>query len=353
MFSLRPKKTAFLGIDISPSSVKLVELVRDAGGVQLARYAIVMLSPMEAATESQSRIQVMGAAIRKGIRQLGTKVTQAVTAVPISAVITKTVSFPATLNEDEIEAQIELEAERYIPFPLEDVSLDFFVVGPTQGYPQSVDVQVVASRREFVEDRAAALEWAGLKAEAVDVESFALMRGCDWFMRTEPAYASPVYAVCDMGAATNALIVIRDQQVIYNREQAFGGRQLTTDIQQRFGLTFEDAEAAKKTGRLLENYEADILAPFIDTLGQQVHRGLRLFNVSQPQVTVNRIFLSGGNSALPGLDRAVAAATGCPVSRVDPFAGMSVGPSAAKPSFVQDAPSLLIATGLALHGLDA
>lgn len=353
MFFLRRSKPPLLGVDISSTSVKVVELAQSGANLQLNAYAIVALPAEETQGKDQSRIQIVGAAIRKAIRQMGTRLTRGITAVPSSAVIIKTVVFPATLREDDIEAQIELEAEQYIPYPLEDVSLDFCALGVSSRSHGLVDVQVVASRKEHVEDRAAALEWAGLKAEIVDVESFAMMRACDRIYAGLPdGRPEDAYAVIDAGAANTSLIVIEKGQVIFTRDQTFGGQLLSQEIQRRFGGSLEEAERLKRFGELPDGYETEVLVPFTEALNQQIERSLHFFRSSQPQVTLKRIFLSGGCAPLAAIDQLQASLLETPITKVEPFTGMLVNPRAARANLNQDAPALLVATGLALRGFD-
>lgn len=342
-----------LGVDISSTSVKLVELAQTADGLHLRGYAIVPLPAIENLSRGESRVQIIGAAVRKAVKQAGTRLTHAVTAVPSAAVILKTVTFPASLSEDDIEAQVELEAEQYIPYPLDEVSLDFSVLGPSDTLPGAVDVEVVAARKEYVEDRAAGLEWAGLKAEIVDVESFAMERACQRMMeQADELYGNEVYAISDMGATTTALIVIRNRQVIFTREQTFGGGQLTEEVQKRFGLLYDDAERAKKMGGLPDSYDREVGVPFISALGQQIERSLHFFQSAQPQVKLSRLFLAGGCAALKGVAENFEETEDVRVLTVDPFIGMNISPKANRANLIQDAPALLIATGLALRSFE-
>jgi len=353
MFGWHRSKPALLGVDISATSVKVVELGMSGHGIDFKGYAVAILPSPDTTVKQEAKIQIVGTAIKKAVRQLGTRLNQAITAVPSAAVIVKTLPFSAGLSEDEIEAQIELEAEQYIPYPLEDVSLDFCVLGPTEKMTGMVDVQVVASRKEYVEDRAAALEWAGLKAEIVDVESFAIERACHRILQHSSEHpADDVYAVIDAGATTTSLIVIQGRQVIHTREQSFGGLQLNETIQKRFGMTYEDADLFKRQKGALGDYESEVMNSFLDALGQQVSRSLHFFRSSQPQLSVGKLFLGGGCASLPGIEQRIEADNDVVVTRIDPFAGMNLSPRATRANLTQDAPALLVATGLALRGFD-
>lgn len=353
MLNLRRTKPVLLGVDISKSSVKVVELAQAAGDLELRGYAIVPLPVAENLSRDESRIQIIGAAVRKAVKQAGTRLTHAVTAVPSAAVILKTVTFPANLSEDDIEAQVELEAEQYIPYPLDEVSLDFSVLGQSNTLPGTVDVEVVASRKEYVEDRAAGLEWAGLKAEIVDVESFAMERACHRILeQAGEGKGDEVYAVGDMGATSTTLIVIRGRQVIFTREQTFGGRQLTEEVQKRYGLLYDDAERAKKYGGLPDAYDREVMTPFVSALDQQIERSLHFFQSAQPQLQLKRIFFAGGCASLTGIVENFGAAGGARLLTADPFIGMRISPRANRAHLAKDAPALLTATGLALRSFE-
>lgn len=162
-----------MGIDISSAAVKLVELSKAGGRYRVEGYAVVPLPPDAVVDRAIANVEVVGAAVESAIKQSGTKLKHAAVAVAGSSVITKVIAMPASLHDDELEQQIQLEADQYIPYSLEEVSLDFQVLGPSEKNPQLVDVLLAASRKENVEDRVAAIELAGLKAAIVDVESYA------------------------------------------------------------------------------------------------------------------------------------------------------------------------------------
>lgn len=353
MFSFRNHNPVLLGVDIGNTSVKVVELAQSGPELILQGYAIVPLPSMQNLPKDQSRVQHIGTAVRKAVKQLGSRVNLAVTAVPSAAVIVKTLTFPAGLSEDDIEAQIELEAEQYIPYPLDEVSLDFRVLGSSVKLPGALDVQVVASRKEYVEDRAAGLEWAGLKAEIVDVESFGMERACHRVLDQAGDDAKEgAYAICDIGATSTTLIVVSDRQVIFTREQTFGGRQLTEEIQKRYSSNFDEAERAKKYGGLPDAYETEVMIPFVNALAQQIERSLHYFRSSQPQIKLSRLYLAGGCAALRGIAEKMEASEQLKCLAVDPFAGIRISPRANRANLALDAPALLTATGLALRSFD-
>jgi type IV pilus assembly protein PilM len=291
--------------------------------------------------------------VKSVVQQSGTRLKHAAVAVPGSAVIAKVISMPGSLNEDELEAQLELEADQYIPYALDEVSLDFVVQGPTEKNPDMVDVLLVASRKENIGDRVAALELAGLSCEVVDVESYAIEHCCALVLEQLPETdADSAIAIADVGATMTTLNVVHNRRIIYTREQAFGGKQLTEEIQRRYGLSAEEAGLAKKHGGLPDNYVPEVLEPFKAAFGQQLGRSLQFFLSSSTHRSVDHIILAGGCASIPGIDLYIKEALGTPTVIANPFIDMTVSPRVKPQNLSGDAPALVTACGLALRSFD-
>lgn len=240
-----------LGIDISSTSVKLLELSRSGGRYRVESYAVEPLPPNSVVEKNITDAELVGDAIGRAVKKSGTRTRTAACAVAGSAVITKIISMPANLSEDEMESQIQIEADQYIPYPLEEISLDFEVLNPSETDPGRVDVLLAASRSDNVDVRVAALEVGGLQAKVVDVEAFGLENAVALLLND---IGNPhVIAIMDVGATTSTLSVLEDHSIVYTREQLFGGRQLTDEIQRRYGLSYEEAGLAKRQGGLPDN----------------------------------------------------------------------------------------------------
>ncbi|MGX2039482.1 pilus assembly protein PilM [Methylocaldum sp. MU1018] len=353
MFFLNRKKPQLLGIDVSTAAVKLLELSRNGQRYRVESYAVAPL-PLDAVIDKNiAKVELIGNAIKSVVKQSGTRLKHAAVAVPSSSVITKVISMPASLSEDELEGQLELEADQYIPYSLDEVSLDFEVQGRAEKNPEMVDVLLVASRKENVEDRVAALEMAGLKAEIVDVESYALENACNLILDQLPNYnPEQAIAVADVGSTMMTLNVIHNRRIIYTREQGFGGKQLTEEIQRRYGLSYEEAGLAKKHGGLPDNYLIEVLEPFKQAMAQQIGRSLQFFLSSSSHRTIDGLVLAGGCGSIQGIDRFVEDILGIPTTAANPFVDMSLAPRVKPQSLSNDAPALMIACGLALRSLD-
>lgn len=349
------RSKALIGLDISSSSVKLVELA-DAGGNQyrLDRYAIEPL-PRDAVTDGNiANLEMVAESIRRAWKRLGSSTKQVALALPAAAVITKKITLPAGLRELDMEGQVESEANQYIPFAIEEVNLDYQVLGPAPTGEDEVEVLIAASRKEKVEDRVAAAEAAGLKAVVMDVESFASQTAFDLIKSRLPeAGRGKVVALVDIGAQMMKVTILRDEAVLYSREQAFGGNQLTQDISRAYGMSAEEAEAAKRSSSLPENYEHDLLKPFTESVALEVSRALQFFFTSTQFNQVDHIILSGGCAVIPGIDQVVASRTQVSTEVANPFVGMSLSQRVRPKNLAAEAPALLVACGLAMRRFDA
>ncbi len=351
------KTPAMLGLDISSTAVKLLELSQHSGRgglrYRVESYAVEPLPPNAVVEKNVANIEAVGESVRKVIKRAGTRTKHASVAVSGSAVITKVISLPASLSEREMEAQIELEADQYIPYPLDEVNLDFQVLGPSGKNAELVDVLLAASRSENVDDRVAALEIAGLTCELVDIEAYAMERACSQLSEQWPNNGEGiVVAVADIGATTTTMDVLYDNSVIYTREQNFGGRQLTEEIQRRYGLSMEEAGMAKRQGGLPDNYVPEVLDPFREAMVQQVNRSIQFFYSSSNYNNVDLVVLAGGCAAVSGIDDLVQERLGIETMIANPLANMSVGPKVKPQALSNDAPAMMIACGLALRSFN-
>lgn len=353
MSLFKGKQNGVIGVDVSSASVKLLELSRNGAGYKVENYAV---EPLPAAAVNEKAIadpDAVGETLRRAIQRAGAKTKNCAMAVSGSAVITKVITLPAGLNEEEMEAQIQLVADQYIPYALEEVNLDFDLLGPTENNPETVDVLLAASRSENVDMRVAAAEVAGLTAKIMDVEAYAAESVFSHLTEMLPEGGrDKTVAVIDIGSAVTSLVVLSDQRLIYTREQPFGGAQLTEDIMQRYGLSYEEAGLAKKEGGLPDTYEADVLEPFKETLTQQVNRFLQFFYSASQYTGVDHIVLAGGCAAIPGIDKQIEKRLGTPTTVADPFARMAIASRINKQRLRQDAPAMMIACGLALRSFD-
>lgn len=348
------RNAALVGIDISTSGVKLVELA-DAGKneFRLERYASEPLPRGAVVDGNIENIEQVSEAVRRVWKKSGSRARIAALGMPSASVITKKIILAGGLSEDELELQVESEASQYIPFALDEVSLDFDVIGPVVNSPEDVEILLAASRKEKVEDRVAVAEAAGLKPTVMDIESYAARAAIERISDQLPnAGVGQIIALFQIGAQNTHISVLLDGQLLYEREQPFGGNKLTQDIVRSYGLSHEEAETKKKSGELPAGYESELLEPFLADAAQEVARALQFFFTSTPYTRIDHIFLAGGCAVIPGMVDVVASKTEISTSVVSPFKGMQLGSTIREKQLRHDAPAYLVACGLAMRGFD-
>jgi type IV pilus assembly protein PilM len=352
---LQAKTPPLIGVDITSSSVKMVELSQSPKnkGFVLERYVIEEL-PKDAVSDGNiNNLDAVSDCLRRAWKRLGTRIRNISLALPAAAVITKKIILPGGAREEELESQVEAEANQYIPFAIDEVNLDFAVIGEAPGNADDVEVLLAASRKANVEDRVAAALAAGLKTIVVDVEPYAAEAAFEQITLQLPDGAKDqCIALVDVGSSVMNVNVIRNGQSVYMRDQQIGGSQLTQQIQTAFGLSAEEAEAGKRDGGLPDNYESDVLVPFRENIAAEIARAIQFFFTSSQFTEISYVALAGGSGTLSGLDDAVATRMQVSTFVANPFAQMTLS-SRIKPRQLQtDSPALLIACGLAMRRFD-
>lgn len=351
LFKKKAKK--LLGIDIGTSSIRVVDLDQSGSTFMLNGYAIEDLPLGVVADRNIHDIEAVGKVLEKAIKSARAKAGLAAVAVGGSSVITRVVEATKGMSDTDVEIQLQLEADQYIPYPLDEVAIDFARLGTISPNDASKEeVLLAACRKESIETRQAVLAYAGLNAEVVDLESYAMERAAVFLPFVKRSGASAPVAVIDIGTSTLSFNIVHNGHIIYNREQMFGGRQLTEEIQRHYGLTFLDAERAKKRGELPDDYEESVLQSFMDQISDQIARSLQFFFATGQYNTIDGIVLAGGGSRIPQLPRYIQEKLNINTEMANPFAGMKTSSKVSASALVQDAPSLMIACGLAMRSFD-
>ena len=351
---LRAKAPPLIGVDISSSFIKMVEIVdRGKGLYGVERYVIEPLPKDTVSDGNIANIEAAGEVMKRAHKQLGTRIKNVALALPSAAVITKKVLLNGAQREEDMEFQVQSEANQYIPFSLDEVNLDFQVLGPAPNSDEEVEVLIAASRKEKIEDRVAVAEAAGLNTIVMDVESYAALAAFDMIKGSATGIQDKdVTAIIDIGAQTTRVTIMHEDQQVYSREQQLGGHQLTQDISRQFGMPAEEAEVAKKTGGLPENYGPDVLQPFNEKVVLEISRALQFFFTSTQFSKVDHIVLCGGCAMLDGLEEMVAQRTQVNTLIANPFANMALSSKIKPRQLTVDAPALMVACGLAMRRFD-
>lgn len=348
------KKGSLIGLDITTSSVKLIELVRSGREYLVEAYAAEPTPPSAINEKAIVDAEAVGEAVRRAVKRSGSKAKEVAIAISGDAAITKVIQMPKNLSEADMEGQVELQADQYIPFPMEEVSFDYEIVGESERDPDMLDVLLVATRTENVEQRNAAVAAAGLSARVVDVEAFAVENACQLLThQMTDAGADHFVAIVDFGASSTTFSVLQDLKVIYTRDFAFGGQQLTEEIMRTYGLSMEDAGRAKKEGGLPSNYQPEVLDAFMDDMSQQVSRSLQFFLASgSGREQPDQILICGGCANIPGVADVIGSHVGIATEVGDPLGQMKISSRAKAQGVQRDATALLTACGLALRSFD-
>ena len=351
MFPFSRKSAPILGIDISETAVKLLELSQRGSNYQVESYAVEPIAPNSVTEKTINDIDQVGETIASVVEKSGTKTKNAAVCVAGSSVITKGINMPSGLSDDDMEVQIQIEADQHIPFPLDQVSIDFEVAEEPEEGSENVKVLLAAARSEIVDNCVASLDLGGLKAKVVDIEAFTIENSIEWISKKFPSGVSKdVIAVADIGSRSTTFSVLEDLKVVYSRDEAFGGVQLTEEIQRRYGMSFEEAAIAKKAGSLPEDYESEVLEPFKDNLISEISRALQFFYSSSQTTDIDILVIAGGCASISNLASMIESRLEIKTIIANPFSEMTISPKVNKKILANDAPSLMIACGLAMRG---
>ena len=353
MLSFLKKKQPRVGLDISSTAVKVLQLSQSGGQLRVDHYAVEPLPPNAVSTSNIENPEAVGEAVARARQRCATKTKEAVMAVSGSSVISKVITMPAHLNDNDLAAQVEYEAGNHIPYPLDEVSTDFQVIGPVENNPEAIQVLLAACRTENIDDRVAAAELGGFDCRVMDIEAFAEANAFELIAERDRIGLDEVVALVDVGAVRTSLVVIRGNRTLYTREQSFGGKQLTEEIMREYGISYEEAGLAKRQGGLPDSYEEKILEPFKENLIAQINRSLQFFYTASEYDTVSRIYLAGGCASIQGIDQAAQDQLGLPVKVANPLDGLTRAARINDEALADDAPALMIAFGLALRSFDS
>ncbi len=349
----RPKHHSILGIDIGSSAVKILEISGFGEELCVDGYGRETLPPFALDGNIIKDTDAVANCIKKVLLKARLTAKHAALAVPDSVVISKVVQINDGLNEQEMEELVVIEADKYIPYPIDEINLDFEILGQSAKNSALLDVLIVASRAENVQRRIEVAALAGLTATIVDVESYVVERAALQLAKDLPARGQDkIVAIIDIGNRFCHLFVLHGMKLIFSREENFGSMQLIEAISERYKMTAEQAVEAKEQGSLPDDYDAEILTPFKEMLLLQIKRTLQFFYSTSQHGFVDHILLAGGVARQDGLDALIQKHLGVMTTIANPLSRMSINKSIDLESINKDAPSLLVACGLALRNIE-
>lgn len=349
----KPKHRSVLGIDISSGSIKVIELSGRNGVHCVEGYGCTALPPDAVDGHEIKDVGAVADCIRQLLSKERMSSKFASIALPDSAVISKVLQVSDGLDQQEIEEFILMEADKHIPYPIDEINMDFELVGRSAKNPSMNDVLLVASRSENVNSRVEAATKAGLTVKSVDVESFAIERTISLLTKELPAdKQDTVVAVIDINEEFANLFVLSDMKLVYTREDEFGTKQLINDIINQYGVSMDEASQIRSGKTRPDDYEEKIVNPFVETLIVYVKRSLQFFFSTSHHAAIDYIFLAGGVSSISNLAMRVQEGTDIPTKIANPVQDMILSNTVNSSNLVVDAPSLLIACGLALRKIE-
>ncbi len=350
IFSASPPP--LVGVDIGSSSVKLVQLAEAGSAYRVEGFAIEPIPEGAVSEGSIADTDKVAEAVKRALKAGGFKVKACAMAVTGSAVITKVINLPADLSEEDIEGQIEVEAGQYIPYPRDEVSLDFEILGPSPRNADLLEILLAASKTEHVDTRREVAELAGLSARVVDVESYAIANAFDLVRKRAGLDESETVGVLNMGATNSLMIVLRGNRSVYSREHSFGGQQLIDECMRRYGMDADQAAFLQRGEEPPAGFEDEVLEPYRQNVIQQISRALQFYSSSSDYTSITTLYLTGGAASTPGLAEAVGNEVGISCEVADPLKDLRLAPRINARALDQARPALTTACGLALRGFD-
>jgi len=340
-------KKELIGVDIGSSAIKLVQLKESKGVYRMQAYGVKAL-PSEAIVDNAIMdSSAVVDALTELVAESKVKVKNVATSISGHSVIIRKITLP-TMAEDELEKSIQYEAEQYIPFEINEVFLDFQILGALPEDPAQMKVLLVAAKKDFVNDYLAVFREAGLNPVVVDVDGFAVQ---NMFEANYGLSDEEVFALVNLGASAININIIRGGESVFTRDIQSGGNLVDDELQKRLGLNEEDAQRVKVgkfAGSVNETAVKEIVADAAGNIAQEVQRSLDFFAATSADERVQKVFLTGGMSKLSAVGEALGRRLGIPVEMVDPFKGI-VAAVKDEEELGELAPMLSVALGLAMR----
>lgn len=341
------KNTNRIGVSIGSSSVKVAELKKSGKGYSLVHFGVVQL-PEEAIQNKEIVSPASVVEALKGIvAEMNIKGRTVVTALSGSSVIVKKIYVEPSSSKTLDDAML-WEVEQYVPFEIHEVAFDYQVVNKA-GPEGKMEVVLVACKQNMIDSYQSLFKEAGLMANIVDLDLFALQN----VFELNYEQSAPV-ALIDIGATSLKMIILANGQPLFTREVAVGGKMLTNEIKKHLNLTYQEAELLKidaQSSNQLPQEVSDLMHVMSENLASEIKRSLDFYAASNSSFPIHSVYLSGGTSRLPQLTQITEEVVGVPVQLLNPFQVLQYDPKVFHDDYIQAISSIAaIPIGLALRG---
>lgn len=340
------KKKNVIGLDIGSSSIKLVELREGKNGFRLQNLAVSSLAP-EAIVDGALMDSVTIIDTIKDLVSSVTKTRDVVTSVSGHSVIVKKITLPF-MTETELAESIQWEAERHIPFDINDVNIDFQILGYGSDNPDMMDVILVAAKKDIIRDYESVIQEAGLNPLVVDIDAFALenMLGINYDIEKDE-----IVAIANVGASVTNINILKNTTSAFTRDVFKGGNQITEEIQRQLHVDYEEAEKVKvgdKGDSKTQGVVQEVLKTASESLAMEIGNSLDFFQSTSTYQKISKLFLSGGGSKIKDFDVILQQQIGIPVEIANPFRKIEYSEKSFDLEYLRDiGPVMAVGVGLA------
>lgn len=350
MFSFFKKNQtkALIGIDFGSNCIKAVALSKEQGTYVINAVAEIPVSKgliVDGHFEDLPKLISLIKQLRKSFPSAYDNVVIAVTGIDV---ITKMVKITADLSDLELETQVEIEAEGSIPFPIDEIFLDFEIIGPNLEDPEFNDVLMSVARKENVISQVDCLEDAGLKTKVVDVASYAEARACELLFDLEDHEKGIV--IVDVGASQIMLNILHQGNIVFSKNNNYGGNAYTELIAEKYELSFEEAEKAKQENKLPSGCKEEIAPLFLKQVINHLHFNLKMFTNTPNSIKLEKIILVGGSQLLDGFSQSLEDGLKLKVESPNPFSAFEYVNESDNVLLAKEGVKYMLALGLALRG---
>ncbi len=345
------KKDHLIGIDIGSSTIKAAEVVVSGSGRKLVKFGTMDLPAGAIVEEGIKDPEKVAETIKSLLSLYGIKEDRTAVSIGGYSVIVKKINVPA-MNETQLQDVIATEAEQYIPFDINNVNLDFQILGDSDQNPSQMDVLLVAAKKETVSDYLNVMELAGLTPVIVDVDAFALQN----IYEINYEMGDNCVALIDIGATKTSLNILQGTKSVFMRDISFGCNQINHHIMSRVDCDFEESEELKLSDKQEKIPPEDINSIISSVVGDwttEIRRALDFFYSTYSNEDIKNIYLSGGGANIKEFRQLLASQTAIEVETLNPFSALEIKDDRLDEAYLkQMAPQACICLGIAIRRVD-